>query len=120
MLEGGIRAGKVHAMARELFPSAMRQGPEGNATDNLRFLVNLEPLPARVEDWPASSREAHEATAAIGGTTPAGAAIYRCKALGPDGLCSIYDHRPGTCRDFTPSRRHGCHACASFGTTCKE
>jgi len=82
------------------------------ARDNLALFSHLELLPDRLEDWPADSR------AVVKGDWRPGRAYFRCKALGPDGLCTIYDRRPGTCRSFTPSEAEGCARCASFGTTC--
>ena len=111
-LEGGADMARVREIAREVFLSGHKG--VGGARGNLAFLSHLDLLPERLEDWPADSRAVAEA-----GWTP-GRAYFRCKALGPDGLCTIYARRPGTCSSFCASAANGCDQCASFGVTCPK
>lgn len=64
--------------------------------DNLRFAVNLEPLPLNFDEWPEESRRA------MPGPPPVGRQVFRCRLVGADGLCTIYHRRPYICSDFVP------------------
>lgn len=47
--------------------------------------------------------------------------LYRCKALGPDGRCTIYDTRPRMCRQFSCVGATACNefaGCPSLNATC--
>lgn len=92
------------------------------AWDNALMLSLVEPLPTDFALWPEDSRAAYLATGAEGRDIAEASRFqfYRCRALGPDGLCTIYASRPYICRDFQP--RAGCSGCASFDpatTSCR-
>lgn len=80
--------------------------------DAIGFFSHMDPLPASIEDWEPEIREF-----ARHYWDPS-AVYFQCKAIGKDGLCSIYDRRPLICREFLPCAAIGCSRCASFGTSC--
>lgn len=94
---------------------ASGRGPEDPdlqmAWDNALMLSNLDPLPADFALWPVDSKSAAMATG-LDAEEIEGLQFFRCLALGPDGLCSIYASRPYICRNFEPQVR--CAGCASF------
>lgn len=86
----------------------------GVSAENLRFLFLLVPLPVSWGAWDAvsqaaCSREVYEAT---------NRRRWRCRLLGPDGLCLDYRNRPYICRNFSPNEKE-CAACSHFGSLCQ-
>lgn len=110
MLEGGLSLEDLQDLTRGAFFEALK----GNkfAIGNIKFFSGLVLLPARWEDWPSDSK-----VVIVRENWREGVAYFRCRFLGADGLCRIYDRRPGTCRNFEPSEKV-CSRCSSFGTTC--
>jgi Fe-S-cluster containining protein len=91
-----------------LFHRELRHAVRGDAMgiENMRFLQMVRPLPDRLEDWPKDSREAMD------GRVP-GSQRYRCKCLGPDGRCTIYNRRPYVCKNHQPCAED-CGGCSNL------
>lgn len=75
--------------------------------ESFRFLQSIEPLPDRWEDWPEASKLACPPEL-LGPSRR-----YRCKLIGPDGLCSIYGRRTYVCSAYKPSA-DSCVTCQWF------
>ena len=112
MLEGGMSLEDIQELVRDAFFAALK-GKKG-AVENLKFSAGLVLLPPRWEDWPSYSK-----AVVTRERWRDGVAYFRCRFLGTDGLCGIYERRPDTCRSFAPAQTHGCARCASFGVTCQ-
>lgn len=91
-----------------IFLRELKLAARGNSlgVENMRFLQMIRPLPERLEDWPEDSRSA------VDGRVPGGHR-YRCKCLGPDGRCTIYDRRTYVCKNHLPSVE-ACGGCANL------
>ena len=101
---------RIQSWFRGAFFAALKADPI--AIGNIKFMSGMVILPARWEDWPSDSqivipREKWRE----------GLAYFRCRFLDGNGLCGVYERRPGTCRGFEPTERV-CSKCASFGVTC--